>query len=660
MERATSTSPRLHKARSGVQKKIKALLGGFTSREASPNIVRDADVSTVDRPTSLASIQNPATAELTSPTVVVPTFRTADETYAKACKNTYEYSPIHAGTRIRILALYPGTGNEPLRGELKEVDLDTQPCFKALSYVWGESKQRSPFMCGSKILFLTTSLCDALRRFRLVGEDLHTWADGVCINQQDTIERNHQVQLMGHIYKTAEQVFVWLGDDPTCSARAVFEHQQSLEDLNSTVDTKRRSPFAELANCPWFHRVWVMQEAILGQDTMVFWGPKYSVPMSMLRESLQAAISMSHESQAQPQQEAFTWLIKASPYDTDLGFDVFEVLEWVRTKHCKDDRDRIYSIIALSYRYKFPWWKHWLNNMKPDYDIAISELFLDVATEATRNGAIMHLLNAVHHGLELEVWENNSEPSWVPRWDRHLAHNLDLPSLTGFSLETVSVSWFSLQGKAIHLKGAHVDQAAICSKNNLLHSTSDLNVESIHEFWINIQAMTTNAKIKVHYRSLAVCALVYGISYEINPGEFPMTDPTLEWCIRLNNHERKHIKHASHKSMLKTFSQSLQHELIRSHMESMSLPTFQRRWGQRLQSRRLFRTKRGLMGLGPEAMRTDDVVFALEGSDNPIVVRAQGPFYRFVGLAVMLRNEWSECRDQALGDGAQMKEIEIR
>jgi hypothetical protein len=658
---ATPTSTRMHKARSGVQKKIKALFGA-TSQEASRNTALDADFSTVDRPTSRNTIRNPATTKLTSPDVLVSTFGTADETDALAYGNTYEYSPIHVGTSIRILKLYPGTGNEPLRGELNEVDLDTHPRFKALSYAWGDATQRNSFICGSKSVFLTRSLCDALRRFRLAREELYIWADGLCIKQQDTIERNHQVQLMGRIYKTAEQVVVWLGDDPTNSARSVFEHRQSLEDLNvnHAMDSKRGSPFDELANCSWFHRVWVMQEAILGQDTTVFWGPKYRVSLSKLRESLQAAISMGHNSQTQSQQDAFTWLIKASSYDIELGFDIFEVLEWVRTKHCKDDRDRIYSILGLPYRYKFPWWNTWLQNIKPDYNIAISELFLDVATEAARNGAIIYLLNAVHHGPELGAWESNSEPSWVPRWDSHLAHNLNLATLTGFSIQTVSVSWFSLQHRAIHITGAHVDDVAICSKNSLLHSTGDLNIASIHDFWIDIQAMTTNDRIKVYYRSLAICALVYGVSYDVNPGEFPMPNSTLEWCIRQNSHERNHAKHGSHKRMLKTFDRSLQHEVIKSPMKSISLPSFQRRWGQRLHGRRLFRTKKGLMGLGPEAMHTGDVVFALDASDVPIVVRPQGPFYRFVGVAVVLRNEWSEWRDKVLEDVTLVKDIEIR
>jgi hypothetical protein len=37
------------------------------------------------------------------------------------------------------------------------------------------------------------------------------WADSICINQTDLLERNHQVRLMGLIYERAHTVFIWLG-----------------------------------------------------------------------------------------------------------------------------------------------------------------------------------------------------------------------------------------------------------------------------------------------------------------------------------------------------------------------------------------------------------------------------------------------------------------
>jgi hypothetical protein len=43
--------------------------------------------------------------------------------------------------------------------------------------------------------------------------DRALWMDALCINQEDVIERNQQVYLMGSIYSQAREVLVWLGPE---------------------------------------------------------------------------------------------------------------------------------------------------------------------------------------------------------------------------------------------------------------------------------------------------------------------------------------------------------------------------------------------------------------------------------------------------------------
>ena len=42
---------------------------------------------------------------------------------------------------------------------------------------------------------------------------LTLWIDAICINQDDVFERNHQVRLMGDLYRSATSVLSWLGAD---------------------------------------------------------------------------------------------------------------------------------------------------------------------------------------------------------------------------------------------------------------------------------------------------------------------------------------------------------------------------------------------------------------------------------------------------------------
>jgi hypothetical protein len=605
--------------------------------------------------------------EVTPARALAPNSDTSDECRIRINEDVYEYRSTDTDSTIRILALRPGIGNAPLHGDLYHVDLDgIYPPYKALSYVWGDPNHRDIFTCNSKSVFLTVSLCDALKRIRLPEDTLHVWADGICINQQDTHERNRQVKLMGRVYASAQQVVVWLGDDPTNSAKAVFEAEsRQLSNRSGEYCRDPGTVFEELSMCSWFHRVWVIQEAILGRDTMVFWGPEHCISMRDLWSLMVTGVSFYdiHPTQRQ----VLEWLLSTHPSVIEGGLDAFSVLHWVRTKHCIDDRDRIYSILGLPYNDSYPWWNSCIKELKPDYNISVSELFLNVATVAARYGAILDILIAVHHCPDLECWEDNAEPSWVPRWDRYSATNFKISCLTTEPLEQVSVSRMSLHGKAIHINGTHVDGVAKFSKTSLLHSNGDLNIDSVLEFWAPIYRKNQGKGLEVHGFNLSICLIVYNPSWEENPGRFPTSYSTLLWCMRQNLYEKERSGDRTHRNMLESFEQSIQWAIKalrqplkqkRELCESFVINSARDR--QFLQCRRLFRTKASISGLGPEAMRENDIVITLESNRVPLVIRAEGSFYRFVGTAFLLQDEWHDACEKAQDSGAQVKEIEIR
>jgi hypothetical protein len=82
-----------------------------------------------------------------------------------------------------------------------------------------------PILCGGEIVLVTKSLRDALRRLRALEHETQfereykrrklplTWADGVCINQNDTEEKAQQVLLMGKIYSKSNLMFAYLGEN---------------------------------------------------------------------------------------------------------------------------------------------------------------------------------------------------------------------------------------------------------------------------------------------------------------------------------------------------------------------------------------------------------------------------------------------------------------
>ncbi|KAG4422061.1 hypothetical protein IFR04_004802 [Cadophora malorum] len=215
----------------------------------------------------------------------------------------YIYDPIQPKTQIRILTLHPRAGDEAISCSLEVARLDEPPPYEALSYAWGDSKERYPIRCGNGSLEVTDSLLAALRRLRDVSAERVLWIDAICINQQDDMEKGHQVQQMAEIYSQATRVLIWLGEE-TKSVPAAFEAIRWTRTLfpdgaayatvvNMTTENfqlyenRNREylvsgemmriilmwrPVFELVSRPWFMRKWVIQEVVRGQHGLIVCG----------------------------------------------------------------------------------------------------------------------------------------------------------------------------------------------------------------------------------------------------------------------------------------------------------------------------------------------------------------------------------------------------
>lgn len=136
----------------------------------------------------------------------------------------YEYIPLTAPRTIRLLELHPGKGSDPVEVSLITKPLSNAPAFEAISYCWGDPSDRREVICNGCQLSITTSLFTGLEHFRprpLSHSDSDSdsdsapsrvlWADAICINQSDMVERSAQVKLMPFVYSLARRVLIWLG-----------------------------------------------------------------------------------------------------------------------------------------------------------------------------------------------------------------------------------------------------------------------------------------------------------------------------------------------------------------------------------------------------------------------------------------------------------------
>lgn len=227
---------------------------------------------------------------------------------ATGTRTTYAYKDIDYGCEIRVLTIYPGGANSPLECRLSSCPL-LEGCrarknmkvppikYTALSYYWGTDMKKHKvylFEDDEAHNFFTTlgetarksllsyiciqkNLNNALRQLRSETEEVHVWADALCINQEYTEERTAQVSRMHDVYLQAEEVCIWLGD----AVGKEVENHQTFELLRDILDLEKLDQFIarlkqkqppaleacnsviKLMKSDWFKRRWVIQELAL-------------------------------------------------------------------------------------------------------------------------------------------------------------------------------------------------------------------------------------------------------------------------------------------------------------------------------------------------------------------------------------------------------------
>lgn len=159
-----------------------------------------------------------------------------------ADEDRYHYKPFSSPSQIRLLAINPSdvpSGTVYCQLVIRDFDSTNEPpVYEALSYVWGDETANKEIQIASptasrldphkprenrrlhydvhigrfwKKLLIRPNLHSALQHLRDDKRTVYLWVDALCINQDDTAERNEQVRKMAQIYSRASNVCVWLG-----------------------------------------------------------------------------------------------------------------------------------------------------------------------------------------------------------------------------------------------------------------------------------------------------------------------------------------------------------------------------------------------------------------------------------------------------------------
>ncbi|KAF7927449.1 uncharacterized protein EAE97_010124 [Botrytis byssoidea] len=201
----------------------------------------------------------------------------------------FQYDDLSETDSLRLLILHPGTSGSPIQSDLihttlRECRCDIHGNYTALSYVWGDANDTTYIFVDGFRFAVTVNLAAALHDLRDEKRQLRLWANAVCINQTNNLQRSQQVDLMKEVYSHAQATVIYLG--------ALVEQTESLFELMNQLDPDRtklleiaEDAIKDVVSRPWFTRVWVYQELVLSNVVFVQFG-RLRVPWDYLCEVL--------------------------------------------------------------------------------------------------------------------------------------------------------------------------------------------------------------------------------------------------------------------------------------------------------------------------------------------------------------------------------------
>jgi hypothetical protein len=574
----------------------------------------------------------------------------------------YEYSPLPGKDYIRTLTLSPGDRDTVPRCHISAVPFDrVEDTYEALSYCWGDSNNKADVICNGQHLAVTANLYDALQALRDRQKSRVLWADAICINQADNVEKSHQVRSMDRIYKNARVVPVWLGRDDKEIAEHCFKLVRETVDLMSpqleqlekdgitgvnwnlapavTIcnDGFRWAKVRTLIDLPWFSRVWVVQEVALAKSCSLMWG-NHELDIADL-------VELCCWSETRPDIKTITgdwgsgmllnlfddfyatygnsnsWTTSKPLLRYQMGIgranmdniSLSGLLRSSGTINATDPRDHIYAFLG-----------HPLAStasgliIEPGYGKLLVDVYTDAAfslLQLPREGP--WILTSVAH-TTLDDVEGQVFPSWVPRWDKNTAAKVKLLA-TGYA-------WYAAGGS--DLAPSRMDEYKVLTIPGIAFEIVT---------WVSQPVRMENLDFDIdrwddRYRNTRV-SFIDNLWQELltmwdgsHDGLEHMFSVTL---VREYPGNKRGIS-PRHRSLFLAYRHAIHKALDQDHYSPFDDKEYTGYAEKYLicmktaYNRSLVLTKAGRMGMAPPCTKPDDMCFVIPGMAVPLILRPKG------------------------------------
>ena len=234
-----------------------------------------------------------------------------------------------ARLQIRLLSFRrDSSADNKIHSNIETFDLGAAPKYVALSYVWGSQGPKAKILVNHQDFLVGQNLLDFLETFRASVENEHfLWIDQLCIDQDDTLEKNHQVKMMTQIYTGCHFALIWL-DKELASAR--------------TVDDEDDMDFAilDIFHRRYFTRLWIVQEVSLPSEINVIYG-------NSLVSWWQIESHAFYWKQPEPAVHLLRDRKSQSENYPEKSMNMGHVLRKYSSGACMDPRDKVYGSLGL-------------------------------------------------------------------------------------------------------------------------------------------------------------------------------------------------------------------------------------------------------------------------------------------------------------------------
>ncbi|CAK1362761.1 unnamed protein product [Cercospora beticola] len=452
------------------------------------------------------------------------------------------------------------------------------------------------------------------------------WIDALCINQEDSVERSYQVALMAKLYKQANNVLIGLEPPgnglhalPGCWTTAsnimqgllAGKHLDQLDLLNKIVPQNTivssltlSSGLHEIQNLiasTWFTRAWTVQEACLARKMTficeggtISWDDMSDMFIQYQTHRTRCCAHVVNTLQA----DLRSWLYQIYSHLEGINYTrralargqhISRSLLHYQAMSATDPRDKFFAFRGL----------HTMSTEQdlpaPDYSKSKEETFTELAIWLMRDQQSLSVLCIHLPDVDKRC------PSWVPDWSVRSADTID-PSYQRMRLDFLDMynaakglrmDFDHLSSTKLRLCGAFFDHVDLVAERSFELDSIENNIEVL-ESWYRLGYPDVRGPIIAFNDDFALIMLAGCIA---QPGQ----------CVREAAPDDVFAWKTQVRRMLSEPS-AFHHPVMTSHTAAVL-------------KRRLFRTRKGYIGVGPAGMGKESEIWLLGGGTAPFVLQ---------------------------------------